>query len=196
MGVSHFGARRVAFFASAAAAAILLSVAATAWACVPFAALRVTPTEVEPGQQVTVTGAQFSAIVPVVIHLDALDGPELASVMANSPKGPFFTVDIVIPADVPPGSHVLVATQDLPPWAGVPWGVPARALITVGHGSSVVASPPPAARAVHLTRQSVGWSGLVLVALGVSAIALLGFGAVAAVASARRSGRGTAAVSS
>jgi hypothetical protein len=196
MDVSHFGARRGAIFASAVAATILLSVAATAWACVPFAALTVTPSTVEPGQVVTVTGAQFNKVMPVVIHLDGLDGRELARAMADSPKGPFFSVTVVIPADVPPGSHVLVATQDQPPWGGLTWGVPARALVTVGHPTSAAASPPAAVGTVRLTREPVGWTGLVLVGLGVSAIALLGFGVVAAVASGRRSGRRTAAVSS
>jgi hypothetical protein len=196
MGVPHIGARRGAIFGSAVAGAILLSVAAIAWACVPFASLKVTPETVEPGQEVTVTGAQFNMVMPVVIHLDALDGRELAQVMANSPKGPFFSLSVVIPPDVPPGSHVLVATQDPPPWGGVTWGVPARALITVGHPTSAAATPPVPGGALRLTRESVGWSALALVALGVAALALLAFGVVAAVASGRRSGRRTAAVSS
>lgn len=196
MGVPHIGARRGAIFGSAVAGAILLSVAATAWACVPFASLKVTPETVEPGQEVTVTGAHFNIVMPVVIHLDGLDGRVLAQVMANSPQPSFFIVSVVIPADVPSGSHVLVATQDPPPWGGLTWGVPARALVTVGHPTSPAPSPPAPAGAVHLNRQSVGWSALVLVALGVTGIALLGFGVVAAVASGRRSGRRTSAVSS
>jgi hypothetical protein len=187
---------RRALFALSVGAVVILSVAATAWACVPFASLRVTPTDVQPGQEVSLTGAQFRPGVPVVIRLDSLDGPELATVMVDSPKGPFFQSTVVIPPDVSTGTHVLVATQQTPEWGGPGWGIPARAVITVGHPSPLGPAPPLAPRTAELSRESVGPMAFLLVTLGVAAVALLGFGGVAVVVSTRAGRRSPARVSS
>lgn len=181
---------------SAVGAVVTLAVAATAWACVPFASLRVNPTDVQPGQEVAVTGAQFRPTTPVVIRLDSLDGPVLASVVVDSPKGPFFQTTLVIPTDLSPGTHVLVATQETPDWSGPPWGIPARAVINVGHPSPITPAQAVSPRDAQLTRHSVSPLSFVLVGLGVAAIALLSFGVVAVVVSRRVTRRAAATVSS
>lgn len=158
---------------------------AVAWACVPFAGLRATPSEVEPGQAITLTGSQFRTQTPVVIRLDTLDGPELARFMVVSDKGPFFKETVVIPADVSPGHHVLVATQETPAWAGPPWGIPARTVITVGGPAPPPPVPPPPPRTADLTQESVSATSFALVAVGVAVIAVLGFGAAAMLVSRR-----------
>ena len=166
------------------ATAVVLG-AATAWACVPFAGLRATPTEVEPGQAITLIGSQFRLQTPVVIRLDTLDGPELARFMVTSEKGPFFRESVVIPADVSPGHHVLVATQETPDWAGPPWGVPARTVITVGGPAPPPPVPQPPPRTADLTQESVSATSFALVAVGVAVVAVLGFGAAALLISRR-----------
>lgn len=159
--------------------------ASSAWACVPFAGLKATPTEVEPGQAVTLTGSQFRTQTPVVIRLDTLDGPELARFMVTPDKAPIFKETVVIPADVSPGPHVLVATQETPAWAGPPWGIPARTVITVGGPAPPPPVPPPPPRTADLTQESVSATSFALVAVGVAVIAVLGFGAVALLVSRR-----------
>lgn len=180
------GRRRSVVLSALGATAVVLG-AATAWACVPFAALRATPSEVEPGQEVTLIGSQFRAQTPVVIRLDTLDGPELARFMVVSDKGPFFREAVIIPADVSPGPHILVATQEVPAWAASPpWGIPARTVITV-RGAAPPAPPPapPAPRTAELTQDSVSATSFALVAVGVAAVAVLGFGSVALLVSRR-----------
>lgn len=179
-------ARRPGVVLSSVGALVVLLGAAAAWACVPFAGLRATPTEVDPGQEIILIGSQFRTQTPVVIRLDTLDGPELARIMVVSDKGPFFRETVVIPADISPGSHVLVATQETPAWAGPPWGIPARTVITV-RGAAPPAPPPapPAPRTAELAQDSVSATSFALVALGVAAIAVVGIGSAALLLSRR-----------
>lgn len=173
-----------------------VSIAATAWACVPFAALRVEPEQVQPGQEVVLTGSQFRPQTPVIIRLDTLDGRELARIPVDSPKGPFFRTAIVIPADVAPGTHVLIATQETPEWIGSPpWGIPARAVITVGSTPTPLPAPPVTPRTAELSRDSVSLGAIALVTLGVAGLSLLGF-AVVALGASRRASRTPAPVPS
>jgi hypothetical protein len=178
------GRRRTAVLSALGATVVVLG-AATAWACVPFAGLRATPSAVEAGQAITLTGSNFRTQTPVVIRLDTLDGPELARFMVTSDKGPFFKETVVIPADVAPGHHILVATQETPAWAGPPWGIPARTVITVGGPSAPPPLPLPPPRTADLTQESVSATSFVLVAAGVAVVAVLGFGAAALLVSRR-----------
>ena len=181
-----WGRRRTACLSTLGAAVVVWG-AAAAWACVPFAALRATPSEVAPGQEITLIGSQFRTQTPVVIRLDTLDGPELARFMVVSDKGPFFRETVVIPADLAPGQHVLVATQETPAWAGPPWGIPARTVITVRGAAPPAATPaaPAAPRTAELTQESVSAASFALVAMGVATVAVLGFGAAALLVSRR-----------
>lgn len=191
-----YGGRRRSVVLTALGALAVVWGASSAWACVPFAGLRATPSEVEPGQAITLTGSQFRIQTPVIIRLDTLDGPELARFMVTSDKGPFFKETVVIPADVSPGQHVLVATQETPAWAGPPWGIPARTVITVGGPAAAPAVPPLPPRTADLTRESVSAMAFALVAFGVAVVAVLGFGAAALLVSRRAEKPAPAAVRS
>jgi hypothetical protein len=186
MKPGDWGRRRSALLCTLGAMAVVWG-ASSAWACVPFTGLRATPSEVDPGEAITLIGSQFRTQTPVVIRLDSLEGPELARFMVVSDKGPFFRETVVIPADISPGHHILVATQETPAWvASPPWGIPARTVITV-RGAAPPAPPPapPAPRTAELTQDSVGAMSFALVAVSVAAVAVLGFGSVALLVSRR-----------
>jgi hypothetical protein len=84
-----------------------------------------------------------------------------------------FTVDVPIPADVPNGQHVLVATQQ---YHNMNAGIPARAIVYVGAAApappvqaalaprpaAVTASSGPSALSLALIGLSVAAAGLLL----------------------------------
>lgn len=176
------------------AAGALVVPAALAWACIPVAMLNVSPVQVQPGQEVTVTGGPFGSSSfskphnPVVLHFNTVDGPVLATIVpdASGRLSGTFTV----PADTKPGNYVVVATQEAQ-LGDTTWGVPARALLqVVGAGGAPVAGDPLAApveeRPAGLVEDvPVGVGALALVALGVAGVAMFGAGMIA-LASARR----------
>lgn len=160
--------------------------AGLAWACVAVVSFTVSPSSVQPGGKVTVTGRDFAPGAPIEVHLDSPTGQLLAtlpphsnSVMQNS-----WNLDVPIPANVSTGQHVLVATQD---YHNMNAGVPARATIYVGTGSPPAVTPE--ARPV-VASVDTGPSGasLALIALGVAAAALLLAGLITLAASRRPSG--------
>ncbi|MDQ3973525.1 MAG: hypothetical protein M3276_04185 [Actinomycetota bacterium] len=166
-------ARRVGLLGFGAAIGLLLF-AAVAWACIPVATLDVTPQQVSPGQEVTVSGVFYGAESPVVMHFNALDGPVLAELTPNDDG--IINGKLTIPADTEPGNYVLVATQEAVR-GETTWGVPSRALVTViGDGGAPVLGAleaPPAARPAGLvTGESAGLGELVLVGLGVAGVGM------------------------
>lgn len=151
-----------------ASAAAVLVPAGLAWACLGLISLTTSSPTVQPGGTVTVTGRNFAQGSPVAIHLDSPTGPVLATVPPPSKTMTSqFSLDVAIPADVPPGQHVLVATQE---YHNMNAGAPARALLSVG------TAPPPApgsaARPARLIASS-GPSKAALVSIAV-AVALVG----------------------
>lgn len=90
--------------AAATALAVGLSYAALAFACSPQATISVTPTSVQPGDRVTVSGIAFAGAVQV--RWNGASGPLLASV---SPEGQSFVTTVTIP-DVAPNAYVIIAT--------------------------------------------------------------------------------------
>ncbi len=168
----------------------LVAVAAVAWACIPVATLEASPTEVKPGQQVTVTGAQYGEKSPVVIRFNALDGPVLASL--TPAKDGLVNGTVTIPADARPGNYVLVATQEAVR-GETTWGVPSRALVrVVGDGGAPVlgtaVSAPETGRPAGLDRgdSSVGTGALVLTGIGVAGVAMFLAGMAALMTGRRR----------
>ncbi|MDP9389437.1 MAG: hypothetical protein M3Q48_16360 [Actinomycetota bacterium] len=169
---------------------------ALAWACIPVANLKVSPVQVQPGQEVTVTGGPFGSSSfpkphsPVVLHLNAVDGPVLATIEPDGSGA--LSGSFVVPADTKPGNYVVVATQEAQV-GDTTWGVPARALLqVVGDGGAPVVGQPLAApveeRPVGLVEDApVGVGELLLVGLGVAGVALFAAGMIA-LASARRRG--------
>jgi hypothetical protein len=190
--LSAFG--RWAATAALAGAAVLLS-AGPAFA--PHVAhLIVTPSQVRPGEQLTVFGQRgYGSANPVEIHLDSPDGPLLGTFQPNNElyamwgPGP-----VTIPPDAAPGTHTLFATQVLTPAETHIRGIPSRAEIQVlGLGGAPAlgapVNPPVAADpgATGLARESpVGLGPVVLVGLGVAGLAMLVAGAAALSASRRR----------
>jgi hypothetical protein len=163
--------------------------AGLAWACVGLVSFTVNSSSVQPGGTVTVAGREFAQGAPVEIHLDSPTGRLLTTAPPpNTTMTSQWTWDVLIPADVPKGQHVLVATQD---YHNMNAGVPARATIYVG--TAAVAPAEPAARP---TKVSVGTgpsaASLVLIGLGVAAGGLLLAGLLTLAAS-RRPPQGQAA---
>ena len=171
-------------------AGAVLTVTAAAWACIPVATLNASPPQVRAGEQVTITGAEYGAKSPVVVHFNALDGPVLASITPD--KDGFIRGNVGIPADVRPGNYVLVATQEAVR-GETTWGVPSRTLVSVvgDAGAPVVGAPVGAgdtARPVGLERgdSSGGAGGLVLAGVGVAGVAMFLAGMTALFAGRRR----------
>lgn len=166
-------ARRAGLLMCGSAVGVLLF-AAVAWACIPVATLDVTPQQVRPGQEVTVSGVFYGKKSPVVMHFNALDGPVLAEITPN--KDGVINGKLTIPIDAEPGNYVLVATQEAVR-GETTWGVPSRGLVTVINdgGAPVVGAleAPPVARPAGLvTGESVGLGELVLVGLGVAGVGM------------------------
>jgi hypothetical protein len=121
-------------------ASVIGAFAATAFACIPIAVLRLTPSEVAPGGTVNalireVSGAE---VPPVTFHWNAVDGPVLATVQ---PGDSATAATFQIPADAKGGDYLIWATQPLkvyPKGQFPTWGMPAKASIHV-----VTPSGPP-----------------------------------------------------
>lgn len=180
--------RRLAV-AGSIAAGVVMAVAAAAWACIPVATLQVSPVEVEPGQEVAVTGTSYGKASDVVLRFDTLDGPALATL---TPSNGHIEGRITVPQATEPGDHVIIATQEAVV-GETTWGVPSRALVTVvGPGGAPIGD-----RSVELLADgqrspglvsgtSVGTGELLLVALGTAGVAMFLAGGAALVAGGRR----------
>lgn len=185
----RFSSRKWLLGMVATALAVLIP-AGLVWACVTVVAFRTNgPSTVQPGGTVEVFGADFAKGQPVNIHLDSLDGPVLATVPSPMPSTMTsrFTQPVTIPADVSPGQHLLIATQD---HYDMNVGIPARATIYVS--SSPPAEPAPAQRATALSvSEGTSVASLALIGLGVAAAGLL-LAAGASMIAARRPAPGQA----
>ncbi len=177
------------------AGAVLIVPAALAWACIPVATLNLSPIQVRPGQEVTVTGSPYGSSSfsgkhsPVVLHFNAIDGPVLATIEPSKEGG--INGTFIVPADTKPGNYTVVASQEAQ--AGdTTWGVPSRALIqVVGEGGAPVVGEPLAApvqgRPASLTVEDpVGLGTLLMVTLGVGGIAMFVAGMIVFASAARR----------
>jgi hypothetical protein len=157
--------------------------AARSWACVPMANMEVTPQRAQAGQEVVVSGIRFVSFEPVVIRMNSLDGPILATVQMGPSANTLFKTSVTIPPGTPPGPVVLIATQDpTPGYVAVAWGIPARIVVTITGADGATEPSPPAHvldRPAGLARATAGAGAVILVALGVAAGALLVAGAAA-----------------
>lgn len=168
-----------------AAAAVVIP-ASIAWACVGLVAFTtVGPNTVQPGGKVTIFGGEFARGEPVHVRLGSADGPILATHPNPMPSTMTsrFNLEVPIPADITPGEHVLVATQN---HYDMNAGIPARAVIYV----NAPAAPElePEARPMSLTAdEGPSTVSLVLIGLGVAAAGLMIAGAWSVAASRRSS---------
>ncbi len=162
------------------------------------AQLQVTPTQVRPGEHVSVFGPRgYGRTNPVQIRFGSETGPVLGSFQPDQQRfaqwGPG---TVTIPADAPAGRHVLVATQELADADAGIRGIPARTVIEVlgPAGVPVVGaplSPPVEARAegVEVTDDDgVPVAAVLLVGLGVAGVAMFAAGSATAVARRRPAG--------
>ena len=175
------------------AAVAVVVPAGLAWGCVALVAFRTTgPGIVQPGGTVEVWGTDVARGKPVHIRLDSPEGPILYTHENPQPSTMTsnFTVQVPIPADISPGPHVLVATQE---HYDMNVGLPARASIYVN--SSPPVAPAPADRAAALTVDDPPSAiRYVLIGLGVAAAGLLLAAAASAMASRRPSSAQTEGV--
>lgn len=167
------------------AGGLLFALAPAAWAPhVPQ--LQVTPTQVQPGQEVTVAGTRgFGFTNPVEVRFNAIDGPVLGSFQpANESYAPWGPGTVRIPEGTKPGTYYLWATQTLSPVEKHIRGVPARAVIQVlGPGGQPavgeqLGTPGNAGQPGYVTEEGPsGWS-LALVGLGVAGVAVFAAGLI------------------
>lgn len=171
--------RKVGLILMTAAAALLLSAGASAWACTNLASLNPSAGVGNPGTQIDVSGTAFATKggSDVAIRWDSITGVPLATTKPDA-TGTIRT-SVIIPADAKPGNHILIATQEYTDSKGAvaaSYGTPARASFTVG-GLAPVAPAAPAAPASSAAAAPAGNSaGLIAltVALGVGGFALFG----------------------
>ena len=163
--------------------------AAASWACVPIATVTVTPAQARPGDEVQVSGIRFVMPTPVVLRFGSVDGAVLATIDMPRSANTLFSTKVRVPADARPGPLVVVAMQEaVPESGGAPWGVPARAIITVldAQGNAPPSTfPSVAGRAAAMSDETVNVGLAVFIALGVAAGVLVLVGAVAAIAGRR-----------
>lgn len=169
-----------------AAAIALVVPAGLAWGCVALVGFKINGSNVvQPGGTVQIWAGEFARGKPVHIRLDSPNGPilythpdPLPSTMTSE-----FTAPVPIPADISPGPHVLVATQE---HYDMNVGSPARAAFYVG--TSAPAAPLPQERATSLA-VSEGPSAVryVFIVLGAAAAGLLLAGIATLIASGRPS---------
>jgi hypothetical protein len=154
-----------------------------AWACVGLMSLTVSASSVQPGGSVTVFGREFAQGAPVEIHLDSTTGPVLATAPApTDTMTSQFKVTVTIPASVPSGPHVLVATQA---YHYMNSGAPARATVYVGTPAPAPAGPAARPANVIVDKAPSGAS-LALIALAVAAVGLVLAASINLAASRRR----------
>ena len=180
------------------AAGALVGVTAEPAPAPHVAQLQVNPDQMRPGDTVSVFGPRgYGRTNPVQIRLDSETGPVLGSFQPDQQRfaqwGPG---TVTIPADTPPGRHMLVATQELPDADSGIRGIPARAVIEVlGPGGLPARGAPLAAPTEARTTgvevregDGVPVGPVVLVGLGVAGIAMLAAGAASLLAGRRAPG--------
>jgi hypothetical protein len=180
--------RRWAIGGMSAVGAVLMA-AATAWACVSGPAVNLSTVNAKPGQEVQLTGTNFSKPDPVTVRWNALDGPVLATLPA--PNSGNISGAFTVPADAKPGNVVLIVTQSNA--EGKLTQMPVRALLTVtpANGANPVlgASGVPAqdARQVGLVTSddSISGASLLLIGLGVAGVGMFVAGMAALIAGRR-----------
>ncbi|HEX6539329.1 MAG TPA: hypothetical protein VF155_09135, partial [Candidatus Dormibacteraeota bacterium] len=117
--------------AAAVASAAAAVPAVVAYACIGVVSLEANPTTVQPGGSVTLSGKDFVPDVPILVHLDSVNGPVIFTVPSSQGDvmTSHFSITMPVPSSVANGAHVLVATQDEHDMNG---GNPARAVLYVG----------------------------------------------------------------
>ncbi|HJT78722.1 MAG TPA: hypothetical protein VJ739_16075, partial [Gemmataceae bacterium] len=184
--------RRWAIAATGVAGAVLVA-AAAAWACVSGPAINLSTVNAKPGQEISVTGTNFSSSNrdPVQVRWNALDGPVIADL--GAPSSGSLNGKFTVPADAKPGNYVVIFLQGSAD--GKLSTIPIRSLVTVTPDTGanpVLGAPlatPQAERPSGLVTSdnSIGGGTLVLVALGVAGVGMFVAGMAALFAGRRTS---------
>ena len=123
-------------------ALIPLAVAATAWACGVLATLKVDRTVAAPGQQLTVTGVNYSSdmtnFTPVQIRWNSRTGQVLGEAI---PVGGRISTQVNVPAGVGAGWYSLNGTQYNVNNGAPKSGTPGRTTLRVQGAAAAAASP-------------------------------------------------------
>ena len=181
---SHGRLKRRWVLATIGALVATIIPAVVVYACIGVVGLSTSPTSVQPGGSVTVTGKDFAPGVPVDLHLDSATGPVIFTVPAfkTDSMESTFSVTVPIPSSVSVGAHVLVATQAE---RDMNSGNPARAALYVGvPAAGVQAATTRPAMAIVDNGPGVG--GLTLIALAATAFGLVVFAVLGVLSSRRR----------
>ena len=174
------------------AAATVLFVAASAWACVSGPSVNLSTVNARPGEEVQLTMRDFRKIDPIVVRWNDLSGPVLATFEnKGGTQGTPFAEKLTVPQDAKPGNYVLVLTQTAPD--GKLSQMPVRALVTVTgpNGTNpVVGAPagaPSTARPTTMATEDESISGatLALVGLGAAGVGMFVAGMAALLAGRR-----------
>lgn len=174
------------------AAATVLLVAASAWACVSGPSVNLASINAKPGEEVQLTMRDFRKVDPIVVRWNALSGPVLATFEnKGGTQGTPFTERVTVPADAKPGNYVLVFTQTAPD--GKLSQMPVRALVTVTgpNGTNPVVGAPVGATvsdrptAMATDDESIGAATLALIGLGAAGVAMFVAGMAALLAGRR-----------
>lgn len=168
--------RRWAIGGLGAVTAVLVAGAA-AWACVSGPGVNLSTVNAKPGQEVSVTGTNFSKKDAVTVRWNGLDGPVLATFAAPD-SNQNISGKINVPADARAGNYVLIFTQSSAD--GKLSQMPVRALLTVtpdGGSQPVVGAPVAAQQAgradgLVTSDNSVSGTTLALIALGVAGLGM------------------------
>lgn len=148
---------------------LLLPLVAAGSAYAQGATLRIDDQTPNPGQQVRITGSNFSAASGAVsLRLDRRSGPLLPGGSATASNQGLIAVNTTIPASVSPGWHLILGTQIVEANGRQAPFTPGRVRINVGGAGPGGASAPP-------PRGGLPRSPLGLLALG-AAVTLLATG--------------------
>jgi len=119
--------RRAVLVGFSAAAAILM-LAATVYACTTIAHIDLDETHASPGAEVSGTGRYFLSSAPITIHFNSLDGDVL---WEGAPSNGRIEFSFKVPAGTPAGYYTIVAVQKQN--GENTRGTPARATLRVGN---------------------------------------------------------------
>jgi len=153
--------------------ALVLMGSAAAWACVSGPTIHFSASSAKPGDQISVTGSNFTQKSLVTVRWNALAGPVLATMHVPDDSGAMGT--FTVPSNAETGTYVVIFTQSST--AGKLVQAPIRAVLTVsGNGvtTPVAVASAGGVRADGLvsSHSAVGTASLVLTALGVAGVAV------------------------
>ncbi len=167
------------------AAAPLVILVSSAWACGLLTTLKAAPSVAAPGQTVQASGTNFdenmATFTPVQIRLDSRSGEVLAEVTPGA--GGRFNATFQVPASAGAGDHLVIATQNRISDGSPKSGTPGRTTIRVAGaaaGSSAPAASPwsssdpgtPGGSAASVDARDSGYAPLLGIGLSLAMLSI------------------------